>query len=163
MSKKEQLGAFTLNQSKLLSFDDDGEEKYVDIKEEVIEEDEVSFKFFQYFIESFNLKKVIYKINHYDIFFQDTKDVLQENGSNEQTSSDAKQTPSWFHAINSNKNVTNNTDFNPLVRNPSYAGAKYAAYTELLLLQNHFHPTVSMFASNILKGEYTIVKIFIRN
>lgn len=69
MSKKEQLGAFTLNQSKLLSFDDDGEEKYVDIKEEVIEEDEVSFKFFQYFIESFNLKKVIYKINHYDIFF----------------------------------------------------------------------------------------------
>lgn len=60
---------------------------------------------------------------------------------------------SWFHC----KVKTEDThkpinEFNPMARNPLYAGAKYCAYIELTSLSNHFHPTVSLFANQIMKG-----------
>ncbi|CAG9822378.1 unnamed protein product [Phaedon cochleariae] len=43
--------------------------------------------------------------------------------------------------------------YNPWARNPLYGGGKYAAYVELYDLANHFHPTVALFARNIVRGE----------
>lgn len=59
--------------------------------------------------------------------------------------------PGWYHCkIKGEK--PNKTVFDPMARNPLYAGGDHTAYVELLDLINHFHPTVSLFATNILKG-----------
>lgn len=43
--------------------------------------------------------------------------------------------------------------FDPLSRNPLYAGGEFCVYTELVDLSRHFHPTVALYASNLLQGE----------
>ncbi|KAM3968936.1 LOW QUALITY PROTEIN: nucleolar complex protein 1 [Aphomia sociella] len=45
------------------------------------------------------------------------------------------------------------TEYNPHARNPTYAGASFAAYMELISLARHFHPTVKLFAERILNEE----------
>ena len=42
--------------------------------------------------------------------------------------------------------------YDPLHRNPAYAGGEKAVFVELYALSRHFHPTVSLFAKKILKG-----------
>lgn len=60
----------------------------------------------------------------------------------------------WFHRTTSqNKNLRIETQYDPLKRNPLYAGGDLCAYQELLQLKNHFHPSVALFAENILKNE----------
>lgn len=62
---------------------------------------------------------------------------------------------SWFHSantINGVKQHSSITQYNPLSRNPLYAGGSFCAYTELNLLKDHFHPSVSLFAANLLNG-----------
>lgn len=60
----------------------------------------------------------------------------------------------WYHCNNIVKKEKGvNTKYNPLVRNPLYGGGEFCAYTELHNLRSHFHPTVSLFATNILNGE----------
>ncbi|XP_061725077.1 LOW QUALITY PROTEIN: CCAAT/enhancer-binding protein zeta [Cydia pomonella] len=49
--------------------------------------------------------------------------------------------------INSEREIT---EYNPYARNPAFAGANRSAYFELLPLQNHFHPTVKLFADKLL-------------
>lgn len=43
--------------------------------------------------------------------------------------------------------------YNPLKREPKYARAQSAPLWELVQLARHCHPTVSMWASDLLKGE----------
>lgn len=59
----------------------------------------------------------------------------------------------WYHCKNTGKTYKNKTKYNPLVRNPLYGGGEFCTYIELLNLKNHFHPTVSLFATNIINGE----------
>lgn len=41
--------------------------------------------------------------------------------------------------------------YDRFARDPSFAKADSTVFSELLLLQNHYHPSVSLFASNIIK------------
>lgn len=43
--------------------------------------------------------------------------------------------------------------YRPFSRNPLYGGGEFCAYTELYKLKDHFHPTVKLYATNILNGE----------
>ncbi|GLV42792.1 uncharacterized protein CBL_03532 [Carabus blaptoides fortunei] len=43
--------------------------------------------------------------------------------------------------------------YNSYHRNPLYAGGEFCVYFELLNLQKHFHPTVALYASKIVKAE----------
>lgn len=45
------------------------------------------------------------------------------------------------------------TKYSPYNRNPSFAGAEYALKTELLQLAKHFHPTVQVFAQNLIAAK----------
>ncbi|CAH2061990.1 unnamed protein product, partial [Iphiclides podalirius] len=45
------------------------------------------------------------------------------------------------------------SEYNPHVRNPSFAGASCSAYLELLPLSKHFHPTVKLFAQKLLSEQ----------
>lgn len=65
---------------------------------------------------------------------------------------------SWYHCDNL-KNQKNCYD--PLARNPLYAGGNLSAYTELVIMKQHFHPTVSLYATNILEGKFLKFKICI--
>jgi ribosome biogenesis protein MAK21 len=64
--------------------------------------------------------------------------------------------PTWFHCENAgsrNGKQKNAAMYSPFHRNPLFAGGQYCAYTELLKLSKHFHPTVTLFANNILQGQ----------
>lgn len=60
----------------------------------------------------------------------------------------------WFHCKNSETKVESHA-FDGRARNPAHAGGEYAAYEELTALATHFHPTVALFAKNILASKYT--------
>lgn len=45
------------------------------------------------------------------------------------------------------------TEYDCHLRNPAYSGAQYSQRTELLLLTKHFHPTVQVFAQNLIESE----------
>ncbi|XP_073965864.1 CCAAT/enhancer-binding protein zeta-like [Choristoneura fumiferana] len=42
------------------------------------------------------------------------------------------------------------TEYNPLARNPAFAGADCTAYVDLLPLLQHFHPSVKLFADKLV-------------
>lgn len=44
--------------------------------------------------------------------------------------------------------------YDPYHRAPEFAGGEYAIRTELLALQRHYHPTVRVFAQNIIESEH---------
>ncbi|CAH0547490.1 unnamed protein product [Brassicogethes aeneus] len=141
ITKKENLQSIKLSESSLNDFDDDdGEETYHDVKEEVeIKEEPLE--------EEAPRPKPT-----------DTKVVidLEDNEIEEKPNIDELdklKSHSWHHANIKLKNRKTSECYNPYARNPLYAGGKYSAYTELLQLQNHFHPTVALYASNILRGD----------
>ncbi|PNF43787.1 hypothetical protein B7P43_G09744 [Cryptotermes secundus] len=106
--------------------DDQGEEHYEDIKLEEPEELEIS-----------------------------QGGVHYEEKNNESVSVMAS-IPTWFHCENEgsrNGKQKNGSAYSPFHRNPLFAGGQYCAYTELLKLSQHFHPTITLFANNILQGE----------
>ncbi|KAF4526624.1 hypothetical protein B566_EDAN015393 [Ephemera danica] len=89
-----------------------------------------------------------------------------EQSSNSNPSSPNKLNPasSWMHrpttTVEHNKPTVqrNSSTYDPLHRNPLFSGADKAVYLELTTLSRHFHPTVALFATNILEGkpiEYT--------
>ncbi|KAB0791949.1 hypothetical protein PPYR_13910 [Photinus pyralis] len=81
--------------------------------------------------------------------YSDVKEEPEEETNNE---SEAKPCFSWIHKKNSNKR---RVGYNGLHRNPLHAGGEYCCYTELNFLKSHFHPTVALFAENLL-NEKTI-------
>lgn len=54
----------------------------------------------------------------------------------------------------SNKKIEDEPKYNAFHRVPTYAGAEYALRTELTLLLRHFHPTVQVFAQNLINSKW---------
>ncbi|KRY36106.1 CCAAT/enhancer-binding protein zeta, partial [Trichinella spiralis] len=73
-----------------------------------------------------------------------------------------KQTPTESNNTNDNKQNANNIygnvygsrEYNIAGREPLHANADRESLVELLLLRNHYHPTVAVFAENLLKGNH---------
>lgn len=60
----------------------------------------------------------------------------------------------WVHTVPSDKRAFKPiVKYNPLARNPLFGGGEFLAYTEFRYLENHFHPTVALWAGKIMKGE----------
>lgn len=55
--------------------------------------------------------------------------------------------------LNENGENKKSNSYDPYHRTPEYAGAEYAIRTELLALQHHYHPTVRVFAQNIIESK----------
>lgn len=53
-----------------------------------------------------------------------------------------------------NKKVDSEQKYNAFHRVPTYAGAEYVLRTELTLLLRHFHPTVQVFAQNLIDSKW---------
>lgn len=49
------------------------------------------------------------------------------------------------------------TSYDPFERNPLRAGANLSFYSELAALVKHFHPSVSLFAHNIIQGLFSSI------
>lgn len=97
--------------------------------------------------------------------------IMSENINNEKLPSNdnipvkncENTASSWIHRANldrPHKSVTDNhsksidyNQYDPYARNPLYAGADKACIWELIPLSTHFHPSVALFASNILSGQ----------
>nr|XP_020643853.1 CCAAT/enhancer-binding protein zeta isoform X2 [Pogona vitticeps] len=60
---------------------------------------------------------------------------------------------SWVHHENL-EGGKNKGGYDPLHRNPSYCGADRTSFWELKKLSEHFHPSVALFATTILEGNY---------
>lgn len=139
-----------MKQSSLNVLDeDDAEEKYFDIKDEpseeicIKEEPEDDPPITQDNISHNTIDMSLIEVKDED---DDNKpDVDELNASQNGTSS-------WYHAKNVSvkKEKLPTTKYNPWARNPLYGGGEFCAYTELYSLKNHFHPTVALYATNII-------------
>jgi len=68
----------------------------------------------------------------------------------------AKASGSWSWVVQktgSAKQESSGPGYKPMSRNPSFAKAESVGLRELALLANHYHPTVSLFAQNLLEKE----------
>ncbi|XP_022915981.2 CCAAT/enhancer-binding protein zeta [Onthophagus taurus] len=129
------------SESKELSqFDDDGDEKYEDVGETVIKIEDDDNLPGEKIDEEASEKKIEEEV--------DIKPDIDELNKKIQTSSSG-----WVHRTQTIKKEHDLKVYNPLNRNPLYSGVQYTAYLELLNLQNHYHPSVALFAEKILKGE----------
>lgn len=72
--------------------------------------------------------------------------------NNIDNSGEGKLGSTWLHKKEVKKKF-NSEGFNPMNRNPLYANGELCTYSELRLLSQHFHPTVALFASQILSNE----------
>lgn len=78
-------------------------------------------------------------------------DVLSDE--DEQTPQQVPQVSSWDHKT-LNKSKENHTyQYDLYKRNPLFCGADYTCLHELVFLRNHSHPTVALFAENLLHGK----------
>lgn len=106
----------------LAKFDSDGEEKYEDIADDGQSSEEKREKY--------------------------------QGSDNDNDNKKSVPPSSWHHAkVETTKAKISDisaTKYDPYHRAPSYAGAEYALRNELLLLREHFHPTVQVFADKIL-------------
>jgi len=81
------------------------------------------------------------------------RDVLSDD--DEQTPQQVPQVSSWDHKT-LNKSKENHTyQYDLYKRNPLFCGADYTCLHELVFLRNHCHPTVALFAENLLQGKST--------
>lgn len=127
LNKKENLLSLSYKPSfhELIEDDSDGEEKYFDVKES--DEENKSDK-----AKSEEETDVKPDVKNLDQFI----------------------TGSWCHK-NLNKNFEHKPviKYTPFCRNPLHGGGEFSIYAELIFLKDHFHPTVSLFAKNILEGQ----------
>ncbi|XP_065202872.1 CCAAT/enhancer-binding protein zeta [Planococcus citri] len=93
-----------------------------------------------------------------------TEEELAEEAANPTPKSPAQPSvpSSWYHRTISapkietpvvEKKYQDPVAYDPLHRNPAYAGGEKAVFVELYALSQHFHPTVSLFAKKVIKGE----------
>ncbi|CAG2188387.1 CEBPZ [Mytilus edulis] len=87
-----------------------------------------------------------------DEHFTDLPDPDSDSGTKEtQSNTTVKQNPSsWDHR---SKDKNKSSHYDPQHRNPLYCNAENECIWELKQLKNHFHPTVSLFAAKLVKGE----------
>lgn len=162
MHKKKDLQALVMKQSALDTTldEDDAEEKYFDIKDEpsdevqIKEEPDDDFPSTQDEILKQNNSSSIIDISLIEIKDEDDDEEKPDvNDLNATLNSHS----SWHHAKNVSvkKEKVPTTKYNPLARNPLYGGGEFCAYTELYSLKSHFHPTVALYATNII-NDHTI-------
>uniref|UniRef100_A0A8D8TM19 CCAAT/enhancer-binding protein zeta n=1 Tax=Cacopsylla melanoneura TaxID=428564 RepID=A0A8D8TM19_9HEMI len=108
--------------------DDDDEEKYEDVKTEEDDKDTIP--------PIPNQTPTTITLND-----DDEEDVKPVIGG------------SWVHRAHLGPK-TRSDRFEPLHRNPAFANGDKAVFTELEALTHHFHPTVTLFASNILSKSW---------
>ncbi|CAI5450347.1 unnamed protein product [Caenorhabditis angaria] len=83
-------------------------------------------------------------------------DVIETTANSEDSKKVAKgtlgasSTGGWIHHKNARHGAK--TPYDPLARNPLFIDAQHVADNELLLLSNHFHPSVAVFAKCLLEG-----------
>lgn len=133
--------------------DDDEEEKYHDINEEPTEAVEIKEEPNEAFLTiNSELNKTGQTIDTSLIEIKDEDDIKPDIDQLSSPKNGAAH--SWYHAQDSSmkKEKLPTTIYNPLARNPLYGGGEFCAYTELCLLKNHFHPTVALYATNIIGG-----------
>lgn len=85
-----------------------------------------------------------------DEHYEDVDESVPTKSKDEKTSDDVK--PSWVH-VPVEKKVKRKDGFDPMERNPLYARGEFCIHAELLYLSKHFHPTIALFASNILENQ----------
>ncbi|VDI28213.1 ribosome biogenesis protein MAK21 [Mytilus galloprovincialis] len=87
-----------------------------------------------------------------DEHFTDLPDPDSDSGNKEtQSQTTIKENPSsWDHR---SKDKNKSSHYDPQHRNPLYCNAENECIWELKQLKNHFHPTVSLFATKLVKGE----------
>ncbi|XP_004525834.1 CCAAT/enhancer-binding protein zeta [Ceratitis capitata] len=88
------------------------------------------------------------------------EDIRNEDDANDEENVNKKQPTSikssWHHAKVESTATEGKvreiapSKYDPYHRVPSYAGAEFALRDELLLLREHYHPTVQVFAENLL-------------
>ncbi|XP_067642462.1 nucleolar complex protein 1 isoform X2 [Eurosta solidaginis] len=90
--------------------------------------------------------------------YEDIRDDDDNNTKVEiESKVDISKVSSWHHAkVESSVKDTKIKDiapnkYDPYHRVPSFAGAEFALRDELLLLRAHYHPTIQVFADNILQ------------
>ncbi|KAK5639787.1 hypothetical protein RI129_010598 [Pyrocoelia pectoralis] len=135
--------------------EDDEDEKDFDIKEENIDDEKVEF----INVETAKDRRLVRKKNNLvalenedneDEKYIDIKDENIEDEKPEVKAKLGKPTTSWLHK---KKTTARLVGYNGLHRNPLHAGGEYCGYTELNVLKNHFHPTVALFATNLLNEQ----------
>ncbi len=57
---------------------------------------------------------------------------------------------SWNHKNLNKSNENHMNHYDIFKRNPLYCGSEYTCLHELIFLKNHSHPTVALFAQNLL-------------
>ncbi|XP_038072284.1 CCAAT/enhancer-binding protein zeta-like isoform X2 [Patiria miniata] len=62
----------------------------------------------------------------------------------------SKSASSWVH--HKIENPDKKTQYDPTNRNPQFSGAEGSVFWELTKLQNHYHPSVALFAKTIREG-----------
>ncbi|XP_052845708.1 uncharacterized protein F23B12.7 [Drosophila gunungcola] len=87
---------------------------------------------------------------------KETADVTDSNPSEVKAEDGVKSSASsWHHAsvpaTESKVREIDSCKYDPYHRVPAFAGAGYALRKELLLLRQHYHPTVQVFAEQILQ------------
>ncbi|XP_065360520.1 CCAAT/enhancer-binding protein zeta [Calliphora vicina] len=87
-------------------------------------------------------------------------DVVDTNdGKIEENPDTGNVESSWHHSkvapceIESKVREMNPSKYDPYHRVPAFAGAEYCLRNELILLREHFHPTVQVFAESILNNK----------
>lgn len=143
INKNRALLAIVLTQT--VFEDDDTEEKYFDAKVDIdpnavqikqeVEDDDLRLQA--------NVSEILNNSTPIEIKEEDVKPDLE--------TSDAPTSGSWYHR--ETETTKKNTGYNPMARNPLYGGGEHCNYIELIYLTNHHHPTVSLFAKNILESE----------
>ncbi|XP_016987610.1 uncharacterized protein F23B12.7 [Drosophila rhopaloa] len=92
----------------------------------------------------------------YEDVKEETANVKESNPAEVKAEEGAKSiTSSWHHAsVTATESKVREIDsckYDPYHRVPAFAGAGYALRNELLLLRQHYHPTVQVFAEQILQ------------
>lgn len=85
--------------------------------------------------------------------FKDADKEEEDNNSENQVKSESKSKLGWDHRA-----MKNGKDFDPWARNPSYCGVDGEQMWEMVSLQDHFHPSVALFAKNIIDGDDSVSK-----
>lgn len=155
MNKKKNLQAFVMQQSSLHTFDeDDAEEKYYDIKEIAVENVDIKEEPED---ESFVTQNEDSKQNStIDMSLIEVKDEDEDVKPDiNELNASLNGSSSWHHAkhVSVKKEKVPTTKYDPLARNPLYGGGEFCAYTELYALKSHFHPTVALYATNIVNDK----------
>ncbi|EDQ85363.1 uncharacterized protein MONBRDRAFT_29308 [Monosiga brevicollis MX1] len=83
---------------------------------------------------------------------EEAEEEEEEEEEEEGPESNAAFPHSNFVAPEQRQTLRRQSGYDPLKREPLYAGAELSSLWELALAQNHFHPTVTAFADKTLRG-----------